>query len=244
MARPGESFDTQCTSASLAPATCIKYFTAMTNSGAVDIGFNVKIDGTTYPQVFVNKYGTLTFVTRWALRPPRYDSARHQPVAGANPFIAAFYPSSELVSRPRRAPSSSASTAVRNTAAARPIRPAPMAAIRRTCPLTWPRSRPPGTRIRNDSSGNPLVENPISIASCSTTPRPQERTATSTSAWSSTTLQRRLRQERHRRTASGSGTHAAFISASASTPTRSAATPTTTSTSVAAPVRDRLHAAP
>ncbi|HYL70140.1 MAG TPA: hypothetical protein VEY89_02415, partial [Candidatus Dormibacteraeota bacterium] len=40
-------FNTQCASATL-PASCVLPFSSETNSGAVDIGFNVNINGTKY----------------------------------------------------------------------------------------------------------------------------------------------------------------------------------------------------
>ena len=61
MARPGRSFH-QPHCPSLAAASCVQDFTTTTNSGKVNIGFNVKIGAATYPQVIVNKNGTLTFV--------------------------------------------------------------------------------------------------------------------------------------------------------------------------------------
>ncbi len=57
-----EFSNTQCSSAT-APATCMIDFNAVTNSGAVDIGFNVNINGTKYSKVFVNKNAIVTFAT-------------------------------------------------------------------------------------------------------------------------------------------------------------------------------------
>jgi len=92
-----EFSNTQCTSAT-APATCMLDFNAVTNSGAVDIGFNVNINGTKYSKVFVNKNGIVTFVTGLGAFTAATDfTDLTTNVAGAsNPFIAAFYPSSEL----------------------------------------------------------------------------------------------------------------------------------------------------
>ena len=57
-----EFSNAQCSSAT-APATCMIDFNAVTNSGAVDIGFNVNINGTKFSKVFVNKNAILTFAT-------------------------------------------------------------------------------------------------------------------------------------------------------------------------------------
>jgi hypothetical protein len=87
-----------CTTSPPAPASCLLDFNSITNSGKVDIGFNVNIGGTTYTQVFVNKNGIITFATGLGAFVAAKDFAElTTTVAGANnPFIAAFYPSSEL----------------------------------------------------------------------------------------------------------------------------------------------------
>lgn len=91
-------FNTQCASATL-PASCVLPFSSETNSGAVDIGFNLNINGTKYAKVFVNKNGIVTFATGLGAFVAATDfTDLTNNVAGAsNPFIAAFYPSSELV---------------------------------------------------------------------------------------------------------------------------------------------------
>src|SRR5690242_2367881 len=92
-------FSTQCTTSATLPASCLLPFSTETNSGAVDIGFNVNINGTTYSKLFVNKNGIVTFATGLGTFVAATDFGDlTSNVAGAsNPFIAAFYPSSELV---------------------------------------------------------------------------------------------------------------------------------------------------
>ena len=92
-----EFSNAQCSSAT-APATCMIDFNAVTNSGAVDIGFNVNINGTKFSKVFVNKNAIVTFATGLGAFAPAttFSDLTTNVVGAANPFIAAFYPSSEL----------------------------------------------------------------------------------------------------------------------------------------------------
>ncbi len=99
-------FSTQCASATL-PASCVLPFSTETNSGAVNIGFNVNINGTKYSTLFVNKNGIVTFATGLGPFAAATDFAdlTTNVVGANNPFIAAFYPSSELVIPDATAPS-------------------------------------------------------------------------------------------------------------------------------------------
>jgi hypothetical protein len=80
------------------PASCVLDFSSATNSGAIDITFKVKIGGTIYTQLFVNKNGVITFgsgLGAFAAAADFTDLANN--VIGASvPFIAGFYPNSEL----------------------------------------------------------------------------------------------------------------------------------------------------
>ena len=90
-------FGTQCTTSPTAPASCVLDFTSATNSGAVDIGFDVNIGGTKYTKIFVNKNGVLTFGAGLGAFAPVADFAGLTTLVGTtNPYIAAFYPNSEL----------------------------------------------------------------------------------------------------------------------------------------------------
>jgi hypothetical protein len=98
-------FSTQCSSPTL-PASCVLPFSTETNSGAVSIGFNVNLNGTKYSTLFVNKNGIVTFATGLGAFVAATDFTDLTSKVGAtNPFIAAFYPSSELVIPDASAPS-------------------------------------------------------------------------------------------------------------------------------------------
>ena len=176
-----------CTTSPPAPASCLLDFTSITNSGKVDIGFSVNIGGTTYTQVFVNKNGILTFATGLgAFVAAETFGELTTTVAGANnPFIAAFYPSSELaipkVSSPSDLGSLGGAEYGRGTA-----NPAGtdgpnnedlsknVAAFK----ATWVRGPTPSPGCRCSTI-------PSTPASCCTTPPPAAPPATSTSASSS-----------------------------------------------------------
>jgi hypothetical protein len=158
-----EFSNAQCPSTT-APATCMIDFNAVTNSGAVSIGFNVNINGTKYSTLFVNKNGIVTFATglgSFVAATTFTDLTTN--VAGANnPFIAAFYPSSEL-----SIPSSTSPEQLNGVGGAEYGRGTANPAgtdnnnatdLSHNVPAfkaTWAEDQ--GT----DSSGNPLIENPI-----------------------------------------------------------------------------------
>jgi hypothetical protein len=139
-------------------------FNAVTNSSAVSIGFNVNLNGTKYSTLFVNKNGIVTFASGLgAFAPATTFGDVTTTVAGAaNPFIAAFYPSSEL-----SIPSSTSPEQLNGVGGAEYGRgtanPTGTGGIDLTdlshnvaaFKATWAENQ--GT----DSSGNPLVENPI-----------------------------------------------------------------------------------
>jgi Putative Ig domain len=158
-----EFSNTQCTSAT-APATCMLDFNAVTNSGAVGVGFNVNINGTKYAQVFVNKNGIVTFVTglgAFAAATDFTDLTNN--VAGAtNPFIAAFYPSSELSIPSSTSPEqlgdlggAEYGRGTANPAGTDGGTPTDLSHNVAAFKATWAENE--GT----DSNGNPLVTNPI-----------------------------------------------------------------------------------
>lgn len=80
-------------------ASCVLDFSSATNSGTVDIGFPVRIGSTNYTQLFVARNGVVTFLNGlgpFVAASDFTDLATN--VAGVtNPFIAAFYPNSELI---------------------------------------------------------------------------------------------------------------------------------------------------
>ena len=85
--------------ANLKPASCVLDFSTATASGLVNIGFNVKIGGTIYTQLYVNKNGVLTFGSALGAFAAATDftDLTNNVIGASNPFIAAFYPNNELV---------------------------------------------------------------------------------------------------------------------------------------------------
>ncbi len=156
---------TNCTAASTAPASCVQDFTTTTDSGKVNIGFSVNIAGTSYSQVIVNKNGILTFVNPLGAFTAVGDAAALTSLVGAaNPYIAVFYPSSELVIPSATGPEqlSFAGGAEYGRGQANPAGTdggnaldlsADVAAFK----ATWDEDP------TSDSSGNPVVENPLSM---------------------------------------------------------------------------------
>ena len=85
--------------ANLKPASCVLDFSTATASGLVNIGFNVKIAGTIYTQLYVNKNGVLTFGSALGAFAAATDftDLTNNVIGTGNPFIAAFYPNNELI---------------------------------------------------------------------------------------------------------------------------------------------------
>ena len=93
--------------AGTAAASCVLDFSSATNSGLVNIGFPVRVGSSTYTQLYVDKNGILTFASGLGAFVAASDfTDLVTNVAGAaNPFIAAFYPDSELIIRTATDPS-------------------------------------------------------------------------------------------------------------------------------------------
>ena len=85
-----------CTDTGTGPSSCVLNLATNTDSAGANIGFTVNIGGTSYTKAFVNRNGVLAFGDAVGAFTGAQDFATLTTEIG-NPFVAAFYPSSELV---------------------------------------------------------------------------------------------------------------------------------------------------